>query len=177
MRFGEKVRALRKEKSLGQRALADVVGVSFTYISKIENHRLDFGDYPSEEVIKKLAAALDADPTDLLVLAEKSPKRSAAASWSGPTPSVNSPSSMTGHWIAWWTRSTTSGWRRLGRCQGPRPGGGTLDNSLGESEASVYSRSSGAGRGKSRIVTGTYLTLRSCLHVRLPQVFAAPHAR
>jgi HTH-type transcriptional regulator, competence development regulator len=73
MRFGEKVRDLRKAKSLGQRALADAVGVSFTYISKIENHRLDFGDYPSEEVIEKIAEALDADVTDLLVLAEKVP--------------------------------------------------------------------------------------------------------
>lgn len=74
MRFGEKVRVLRKAKNLGQRALADAVGVSFTYISKIENHRLDFGDYPSEEVIEKIAVALDADATELLVLAEKVPE-------------------------------------------------------------------------------------------------------
>lgn len=74
MRFGEKVRALRKAKNLGQRALADACGITFTYISKIENHRLDFGDYPSEEVIEKIATALDADPTDLLVLAEKVPE-------------------------------------------------------------------------------------------------------
>ncbi len=74
MRFGEKVRVLRKAKNLGQRALADAVGVSFTYISKIENHRLDFGDYPSEVVIEKIAAALDADTTELLVLAEKVPE-------------------------------------------------------------------------------------------------------
>jgi hypothetical protein len=26
------------------------VGVNFTYISKIENEKLDFGDYPSEEL-------------------------------------------------------------------------------------------------------------------------------
>jgi transcriptional regulator with XRE-family HTH domain len=74
MRFGEKVRTLRKAKNLGQRELADAVGVSFTYISKIENHRLDFGDYPSAEVIEKIAMALDADPTELLVLAEKIPE-------------------------------------------------------------------------------------------------------
>lgn len=74
MRFGEKVRSLRKAKNLGQRALADAVGVSFTYISKIENHRLDFGDYPSEEVIGKIADALDADRDELLVLAEKVPE-------------------------------------------------------------------------------------------------------
>lgn len=74
MRFGEKVRELRKTKNLGQRALADACGVSFTYISKIENHRLDFGDFPSEAVIEKIAAALDTDVTDLLVLAEKIPE-------------------------------------------------------------------------------------------------------
>ena len=74
MQFGEKVRELRKAKQMGQRALAEACGVSFTYISKIENHKLDFGDFPSEAVIEKLAAALDADATDLLVLAEKVPE-------------------------------------------------------------------------------------------------------
>ena len=46
---------LRAELESGQRALADACGVTFTYISKIENHRLGFGDYPSEEVIEKIA--------------------------------------------------------------------------------------------------------------------------
>jgi transcriptional regulator with XRE-family HTH domain len=74
MKFGQRIRDLRKAKNLGQRALAEAVGVSFTYISKIENHRLDFGDYPSDELIVKLAKALDADPNELLVLAEKVPE-------------------------------------------------------------------------------------------------------
>ncbi len=65
---------MRKAKNLGQRALADACGISFTYISKIENHRLDFGDFPSEAVIEKIAAALDADPSELLMLAEKIPE-------------------------------------------------------------------------------------------------------
>ena len=69
-----KVRALRKAKNLGQRALAEACGVSFTYSSKIENQRLDFGDYPSAEVIAKIAAALEADRDELLVLAEKVPE-------------------------------------------------------------------------------------------------------
>ena len=75
MRFGERVRELRLGKKLGQRALAKQVGVSFTYISKIENEKLDFGDYPSEELILKLARALEANPDELLVLAEKVPER------------------------------------------------------------------------------------------------------
>jgi len=73
MRFGDRIRELRKAKALGQRALAEKVGVSFTYVSKIENEKLDFGDYPSEELIGKLAEALDADKDELLILAEKIP--------------------------------------------------------------------------------------------------------
>ena len=73
MRFGQRVRELRNYKNLGQRALAEQVGVSFTYISKIENEKLDFGDYPSEDLIRKLAHILDAEEDDLLLLAEKIP--------------------------------------------------------------------------------------------------------
>lgn len=74
MKFGQRIRSLRRAKQMGQRALAEVVGVSFTYISKIENHRLDFGDYPSDDLIRRLAEALEADPDELLVLAEKVPE-------------------------------------------------------------------------------------------------------
>lgn len=75
MKFGQRIRELRKEKGLGQRALGTLVGVSFTYISKVENHQLDFGEYPSEELIRKLAKALKANEDELLVLAEKVPDR------------------------------------------------------------------------------------------------------
>jgi transcriptional regulator with XRE-family HTH domain len=75
MKFGQRIRELRKDKGLGQRALGKLVGVSFTYISKVENHQLDFGEYPSEELVRKLAKALDADEDELLVLAEKVPDR------------------------------------------------------------------------------------------------------
>ena len=73
MKFGEKIRSLRQAARLGQRALADKVGVSFTYISKIENSHLSFGDYPAEELVIKLAVALGADETGLLLLAKKVP--------------------------------------------------------------------------------------------------------
>ena len=73
MGFGEAIRQLRHERQLSQRALAAKVGVTFTYISKIENHKLDFGEYPSEVMIGKLAEALDADEQELLLLAEKVP--------------------------------------------------------------------------------------------------------
>lgn len=73
MRFGETIRALRQERNLSQRELASMVDVTFTYISKIENHKLDFGDHPSEEMIFKLADALEANSDALLILAEKVP--------------------------------------------------------------------------------------------------------
>jgi len=74
MRFGEKIRELRQAKNLSQRALGDRVGVSFTYISKVENEKLDFGDYPSEDLIHKLANVLEADEGDLFLLAKKIPE-------------------------------------------------------------------------------------------------------
>ena len=49
--FGERIRELRKAKNLTLRDVAAKVKVSFTYVSKIENHKLDFGEYPSEELI------------------------------------------------------------------------------------------------------------------------------
>src|SRR3954447_3273609 len=75
MTFGEKIRQLRKAENLSQRDLAAKVKVNFTYISKIENEKLDFGDYPSEEMIRKLAKALDADEDELMLLAEKIPEQ------------------------------------------------------------------------------------------------------
>ena len=75
MRFGDRIKNLRKAKNLSQRALGDLVGVTFTYISKVENEKLDFGDYPSEELICKLAKALGEDEDELLVLAKKVPEQ------------------------------------------------------------------------------------------------------
>lgn len=75
MQFGERVRELRLAKNLTLRDLAGKVGVDFTYISKIENQKLSFGEYPSEELIRKIAKALAADKDELLILAEKIPKQ------------------------------------------------------------------------------------------------------
>lgn len=73
MIFGERVRQLRKAKGLTLRVLAGRVGVNFTYLSKIECGKLDFGEYPGEGLIVKLARALDADEEELMLLAEKVP--------------------------------------------------------------------------------------------------------
>jgi transcriptional regulator with XRE-family HTH domain len=74
MSFGETVRQLRHAKQLTLRELADRVGVGFTYISKIENNKLEEGHGPSEKLIHKLAAQLDAHEDELLLLAEKVPE-------------------------------------------------------------------------------------------------------
>jgi hypothetical protein len=53
-------------RGLGQR-----LGVCFAYISKIENDKLAFGGYSSEDLIRRLAAAPDADEEEFILLAEK----------------------------------------------------------------------------------------------------------
>ncbi len=75
MKFGERVRALRKAKGWSLRVLAEKVDVGFTYLSRVENERLNFGDYPSDALIHRLADALEADEEELTVLAERVPDR------------------------------------------------------------------------------------------------------
>lgn len=74
MAFGKRIRQLRQAKQLTLRDLAAKVGVGFTYLSKIENHKLEVGHSPSEVLIHKLAVELDADEEELLLLAEKVPE-------------------------------------------------------------------------------------------------------
>jgi transcriptional regulator with XRE-family HTH domain len=71
--FGQRIKELRTAKGLGQRAVAAEVGINFTYLSKIENDRVDFAAFPSEETIRKLAKVLEADVDELLLMAEKIP--------------------------------------------------------------------------------------------------------
>jgi transcriptional regulator with XRE-family HTH domain len=72
-RFGERIRTLRKSKGLSLRNLSPRVGVGFTYLSKVESGKLDFGDYPSSALIKRLAEALGADADELILLAGRIP--------------------------------------------------------------------------------------------------------
>jgi transcriptional regulator with XRE-family HTH domain len=73
MLFGERVRELRVLRGLTQQVVADRMSVSVSYISKVENGKLHFGDYPSEKFIHKLAGELQADEDELLLLADKIP--------------------------------------------------------------------------------------------------------
>lgn len=75
MKFGDRVRALRKEMGWSLRVLAEKVDVGFTYLSRVENERLNFGDYPSDALIHRLAEALEAEEEELTVLAERVPDR------------------------------------------------------------------------------------------------------
>ena len=73
--FGERVRELRHAKEWSLRDLAEKVGVGFTYLSRVENERLNFGDYPSDALIHRLADALEADEDELVILAKRVPER------------------------------------------------------------------------------------------------------
>ncbi len=75
MHFGQRVRSLRTASSQTQREVATRLGVSTTYISKVENEKLHFGDYPSEKFIHRLAGVLDADESELMLLAGKMPEQ------------------------------------------------------------------------------------------------------
>jgi transcriptional regulator with XRE-family HTH domain len=73
MQFGERVKDLRLQRKFTQQHLAGRMNVSVSYISKVENGKLHFGDYPSEKFIHKLADELKADEDELLLLADKVP--------------------------------------------------------------------------------------------------------
>jgi len=62
--------ALRKQAKLTQRELAERAGVDFSYISKLENGRLE---PPSEEVIIKIAEAVGTNRYYLILTAGKVP--------------------------------------------------------------------------------------------------------
>jgi transcriptional regulator with XRE-family HTH domain len=68
--FGELLKALRKEKKVTQRRLAELVGIDFTYISKIESGAMD---PPAEDKIVKIAEILGEDPDKLVIAAKKIP--------------------------------------------------------------------------------------------------------
>lgn len=72
--FGDRIRELRKAKGYSLRQLAPLVGVGFSYLSKVERGRLDFGGSPSESLIHRLADVLDGDEEELLLLAEHVPE-------------------------------------------------------------------------------------------------------
>jgi HTH-type transcriptional regulator, competence development regulator len=64
--FGALVRRERKAKEIGLRKMANKIGVSPTYLSKIER---DEFNPPSEDKVRKIAEIIGQDPDELLALA------------------------------------------------------------------------------------------------------------
>jgi transcriptional regulator with XRE-family HTH domain len=62
LQIGEKVRETRKRKLLTQEQLADKAGVGVNTIIRIERNQVE----PHGRTIRKLAAALDVAPADLI---------------------------------------------------------------------------------------------------------------
>lgn len=68
--FGYLLKSLRKEHKITQRRLAELIGIDFTYISKIENGSME---PPAEDKIIKMAELFGEDADTMLLLAKKVP--------------------------------------------------------------------------------------------------------
>ena len=65
--FGERIRRMRKEQNLGLRKTASKVGISATFLSRVETGKEQVT--PGEETIRKLAEVLGDDFDELMQLA------------------------------------------------------------------------------------------------------------
>jgi len=68
IKFGAFVRQEREEREIGLREMAKMIGVSPTYISKVER---DEFPPPAEDKVRKIAEILNIDVDELLALAGK----------------------------------------------------------------------------------------------------------
>jgi transcriptional regulator with XRE-family HTH domain len=68
--FGEVLREKRRAAGMSQRQLAELAGVDFSYISKLENGRLPA---PAADTTARLAACLGCPAEDLFAAARKMP--------------------------------------------------------------------------------------------------------
>src|SRR6266545_2322629 len=80
--LGRAIKVLRAERGLERKELAEASGVSYPYLSEIENGKKQ----PSSKAVLALAEALGVAPSDLLAMAEQ------RAGSSGPPPPPASPS-------------------------------------------------------------------------------------
>lgn len=64
--FGQNVRRIRQEKGMTLEALADEVGLAYTYVGQIERGQRN----PTLGVVERIAKALSTDPLALLGRAE-----------------------------------------------------------------------------------------------------------
>jgi len=70
--LGERIRRKRKERKLGLRETAVKVGISSTYLSRIET--MDEASPPAEDVIRRLSDLLGDDFDELMQLAGRVPE-------------------------------------------------------------------------------------------------------
>ena len=70
MKLGDRLKKLRKARGWTQKELADKVGLTPTYISKLERGQVL---QPQEKTIRKLAETLEADEEDLMLLGKRVP--------------------------------------------------------------------------------------------------------
>ncbi len=69
MEFGVLLRNLRHQRGIGIKQLAPALGVSYTYLSKLEHNQVR----PSRDLIVRVAQYFDYDQNRLLLAAEKVP--------------------------------------------------------------------------------------------------------
>jgi HTH-type transcriptional regulator, competence development regulator len=69
MRFGKVLRQLRAQRGLGIKKLAPDLGVSYSYLSKLENGEVG----PSEDMVARVAKYFDYNRDRLLLSAGKVP--------------------------------------------------------------------------------------------------------
>jgi transcriptional regulator with XRE-family HTH domain len=84
--LGRIVRAIRRRRGWTQRELAEIAGVSTSYIVSLENGRR--GRRPTPSVVRRLAHAFEMDPVDLIdPPASLAPRKSPVleALWADPT--------------------------------------------------------------------------------------------
>jgi HTH-type transcriptional regulator, competence development regulator len=68
--FGDTLRQKRRLAGISQRRLAELAGLDFSYISKLENNRLAA---PAAETVMRLAALLECPAEELFAAAGKLP--------------------------------------------------------------------------------------------------------
>jgi transcriptional regulator with XRE-family HTH domain len=71
--LGDLIKQVRMKKKYSQKQLADLLEIDFSYLSKLENHRLEYP--PKEYIIRGLAHYLELDKEELMFMAGRIPQR------------------------------------------------------------------------------------------------------
>jgi transcriptional regulator with XRE-family HTH domain len=82
--LGKQLRALRKQTGLGLKQVAPRLGITYTYLSKLEND----AQKPSEELLRRIARYYGEDAAELFVAAGRIPADILAALQSDPQQAV-----------------------------------------------------------------------------------------